>query len=89
MKNKIIAGLLAFFLGGWGIHKFYLNETRPGVIYAVCTFVGWLTSWLIIGLIPVFVVWILAFIDGIKLFIMDDSEFDEKYNKKKDNTLID
>lgn len=30
-KSKITAGLLALFLGGLGIHKFYLNEGGTGI----------------------------------------------------------
>ena len=33
MKKRWIAALLAFFLGGLGIHKFYLKQTAWGVIY--------------------------------------------------------
>jgi len=31
--NKFIAGLLAIFLGGLGIHKFYLRKPIEGVFY--------------------------------------------------------
>lgn len=81
MKNKIVAGLLALFLGTLGIHKFYLNETKPGVVYLVCYLVGFLTCCLIIGLIPMLVISILALIDAIKLFVMDDQVFDNRYNQ--------
>lgn len=39
MKNKITAALLAFFLGGIGIHEFYLGEKSNGIGYlgANCT----------------------------------------------------
>ncbi|MGM9508565.1 TM2 domain-containing protein [Larkinella sp. GY13] len=33
MKSKSTAALLAFFLGGLGIHKFYLRQTGWGVAY--------------------------------------------------------
>ena len=32
-KSKIVAALLAFFLGSLGIHKFYLGKTKAGVIH--------------------------------------------------------
>ena len=32
MKNKTVAGLLAFFLGGFGVHKFYLGNPN-GIFY--------------------------------------------------------
>lgn len=34
-KDKTTAALLAIFLGGFGIHKFYLGKTALGVIYLV------------------------------------------------------
>ena len=55
MKEKIVAALLAFFLGEWGIHKFYLNEQESGKKYLIWCVVGILTSWLLIGLIPLVV----------------------------------
>ncbi len=33
MKNKFLAALLAFFLGAFGIHKFYLGENFGGILY--------------------------------------------------------
>lgn len=32
-KSKVAAGLLAIFLGGFGIHKFYLGKPIQGIIY--------------------------------------------------------
>ncbi|MBQ9953537.1 MAG: NINE protein [Clostridia bacterium] len=42
-KSKLVAVLLAFFLGSLGIHDFYLGYTKYGVIkiiLTVCTGVG-------------------------------------------------
>ncbi len=42
-KSKLVAVLLAFFLGGIGIHDFYLGYTKYGVIKIIltcCTGVG-------------------------------------------------
>jgi TM2 domain-containing membrane protein YozV len=66
MKNKVVAGVLALFLGGLGIHKFYLNKAGQGVLYL-------LFCW---TLIPA----IIAFIEAIVYFTMSDKEFDFKYN---------
>lgn len=32
-KNRITAALLALFLGGFGVHKFYLGQSGVGIIY--------------------------------------------------------
>lgn len=34
-KSKIAAGLLGIFLGGWGVHNFYLGYTSKAVIQIV------------------------------------------------------
>lgn len=42
-KSKLVAVLLAFFLGAFGIHDFYLGYTKYGIIkivLTVCTGVG-------------------------------------------------
>ncbi len=38
-KSKLVAGLLGIFVGGLGIHRFYLGYTRIGVIQIVVTVV--------------------------------------------------
>ena len=49
MKSKITAILLCFFLGGLGIHRFYLGYTLIGVIQLL-TFGGFLI-WAIVDFI--------------------------------------
>jgi TM2 domain-containing membrane protein YozV len=39
IDKKLIAGLLGIFLGGLGIHKFYLGYSKEGVIQIVITLV--------------------------------------------------
>lgn len=66
MRSKIAAGLLALFVGFFGIHRFYLGQVGKGILYAVfCWF-------------PL--TWIIAFIDGIIFLTMDDEDFNIKYN---------
>lgn len=38
-KSKMTAGLLGLFLGGWGVHRFYLGYTTMGIIQIVVTLV--------------------------------------------------
>lgn len=66
MKNKYIAAVLAFFLGGIGIHKFYLGKTLQGFVYlALC--------W---TYVPTFI----ALVEAIIYLTMSESDFDAKYN---------
>lgn len=62
--SKTSAGLLALFLGGIGIHQFYIGNSKKGILYL-------LFFW-------TFVPAILAFIDAIRFFMMSDLEF-KKY----------
>lgn len=38
-RSKMAAGLLGIFLGGFGVHSFYLGDNKKGVIQIVVTFV--------------------------------------------------
>ena len=38
-KSKIAAGLLGIFLGGWGVHNFYLGNTGRAIAQIVVTVV--------------------------------------------------
>ncbi len=49
-KSKIAAGLLGIFLGGLGIHRFYLGYTTIGVVQLVLTIVVGVFTFGLIGL---------------------------------------
>ncbi len=79
MKQRIIAILLALFLGTLGVHAFYLNDKKHGQTLLILTLVGWFTSFLLIGFIPLVVTAVWAFVDFVKLCLMSDREFERKY----------
>lgn len=64
-KSRITAALLAFFLGGFGVHKFYLGQTGFGLIYL-------LFCW-------TFIPAIFAFFEGIGYLLSSDREFALRY----------
>lgn len=66
MKDKNIAAVLAFFLGTFGIHRFYLGQIYLGIIYCFLAMTG--------------ISAVLGFIDAIILFSMPQEKFDGKYN---------
>lgn len=68
-KSKMAAGLLSIFLGTLGVGRFYMGHTTMGAIQLALTVIGWLTSWLIVGLFVVAGVSIWAFIDGIMILV--------------------
>ncbi|MDU0478530.1 TM2 domain-containing protein [Staphylococcus chromogenes] len=61
-KSMIAAALLAFFLGGFGIHNFYLGYTTKGIIQLVMCLLGWATAIIIVGLVVLCVleVWVIV-----------------------------
>ncbi len=61
-KSKLVAGLLAIFVGGLGIHNFYLGYTQRGIAQLILSTVG---SIFIIG--PI-ISWLWALIEGIQIF---------------------
>lgn len=66
MKRRSIAIILAFFGGGFGLHKFYLGEKIAGLFYL---FFSW-------TLIPS----ILAIFDFVNLVLISSKDFDRQYN---------
>lgn len=74
-----MAGLLAFFLGGFGVHKFYLGCTTSGIIMLVVFLFGFI----IIG-IPSLIIALIAFIEALIYLFKSDEQFEEIYvNNKK------
>ena len=65
-RNKTTSTLLAFFLGGIGIHKFYLGKIGWGILYLIF-------CWTCIPMI-------LGFIEGILLITYSKKIFDKKFN---------
>lgn len=78
-KNKTTAGFLAFFLGVFGVHRFYLGRRWLGILYFVAFFAT-LAITIDEGVPAVMLVPIIAFIDAILLWTMPKRDFDSKYN---------
>lgn len=68
MKNKNVAAIFAFFLGIFGLHRFYLGQVKLGILYAVLSLTG--------------ISAIISLIDAILLLAMGTEEFNLKYNRK-------
>jgi TM2 domain-containing membrane protein YozV len=66
MKDKSTAAILALFMGGIGVHKFYLGRIGAGIAYLVFAFT--------------FVPALLGLIDFFILALMDQDEFNRRYN---------
>ncbi|WP_295221032.1 TM2 domain-containing protein [uncultured Chryseobacterium sp.] len=68
MKSKSTTVLLTFFLGGLGIHRFYLGQNILGLLYL-------LFCW-------TFIPSCIALIDFFVFLCMSESRFNYKYNSK-------
>jgi len=68
-KSKVAAALLCFFLGGFGIHRFYLGYTGLGIAQLVLFIIGWSTLILGVGLFLVIGVEIWVLVDFILILI--------------------
>lgn len=65
-KNKVVAFLLAWLLGGLGAHKFYLQKGIQGILYLLFCWTS----------IPS----IIAFFEGIGYLLKSDADFAELYD---------
>lgn len=74
-KSKIAAALLAFFLGSFGVHNFYLGYTSRAIWQLGLYCFGWATSFFVIGIPFVIAVQIWAFVEFV-LILLGASIFD-------------
>ena len=82
MKKKVVAGFLAFFLGIWGVHRFYLGQRTLGVFYILAFGILMIPTSLSHGIPFIGMVALLGFLDAVLLLVMPKEEFDRKYNSK-------
>lgn len=66
-KSRTTAALLAFFLGGFGAHHFYLGQPVIGILYILFVWT--------------FIPALIAFIEFVVYLCMSDESFDAKYNR--------
>ncbi|HEX9980934.1 MAG TPA: TM2 domain-containing protein [Flavobacterium sp.] len=66
MKSKFTTAILAFLLGGFGIHRFYLGQTGKGFL---CLLFCW-----------TFIPAVIAFFDFFIFLFMSENTFNMKYN---------
>lgn len=65
MKNRTTTAILALFLGGLGLHKFYLGQWVWGLIYLIFCWT--------------FLPAIIALLEAIRFFMMTDETFQREY----------
>ncbi|AWN23864.1 hypothetical protein DKM44_12025 [Deinococcus irradiatisoli] len=91
--KKLVAGLLAIFLGAFGAHKFYLGRTTPGLIVLLVHIGGWFLTGVLsivtlglgaIILVPLMslvatALGIVGLIEGIVYLTRSDQDFYQTY----------
>ena len=65
MKNRLLTIVLAVFLGGLGIHRFYLGNYIMGAVYLIFSWTG----------IPT----IIACVEALYFLVIGEQEFNHKY----------
>lgn len=73
-KSKAAALVLTFFLGCWGAHWFYLNQTKKAAVMLCIGFFG------LFLFFPLLVTGLWSLVDFIMMLCMSDEEFNRKYN---------
>jgi len=74
-NKKLIAGILAIVLGGFGVHKFILGYQKEGIIMLVAT----MAIAVITCGIGTSALWIVGLIEGIIYLTKSDKEFYDTY----------
>ncbi len=82
-SKKILAGILAIFLGAFGVHKFILGYQKEGIIMLVLSVVGIVLSCVGIGVLLVWAVGLVGLIEGIIYLTKSDEEFYNTYQAGK------
>jgi TM2 domain-containing membrane protein YozV/gas vesicle protein len=78
-NKKILAGLLAIFLGWAGIHKFILGYQKEGIIMLVLSVLGLVLSCIGIGFFITWAMGIIGLVEGIIYLTKSDAEFYNAY----------
>lgn len=79
-KDRKTTAFMALFLGGFGVHYFYLGKTIPAVVFLAVNIIG---IFIAIGVHPLLspspVICIICIIQAIKMFNMTDETFNETF----------
>lgn len=74
-SNRVVACLLAIFLGNFGAHKFYLGHRTMGIIYLLLNLALALPT-LFVG--PL-ILWVICLIEGLTYLSYSDEAFAAKF----------
>ena len=72
--SRLVAALLALFLGTIGIHKFYLGYNKAGLVMLLVSILG-----AILLLVPTMIMAVIAFVEAITYLMTPDDEWHQRY----------
>jgi len=75
-KSLIVAYLLWFFLGAFGLHRMYAGRVLSGLFMLFLTLVGTVTAVLLIGWIPLAIVGVWWVIDALLTYVIVENHND-------------
>lgn len=78
-NKKILAGILAIFVGWAGIHKFILGYQKEGIILLVVSVIGFVLTCIGVGVFLVWATGLIGLIEGIIYLTKSDEEFYNTY----------
>ncbi len=78
-NKKVLAGILAIFLGGFGVHKFILGYNKEGIILLSIFLISIPLTCIVIGIITIYIPAIIGIIEGIIYLTKTDEEFYQTY----------
>lgn len=80
-KDHVAAGLLAIFLGVFGVHKFYLGYNTSGFIMLGTSILGGILTLSVAS----WAIWVIAIVEGIFYLSKSQTEFEQMYviNKRE------
>ena len=82
-NKKVLAGILAIFLGSLGVHKFILGYQKEGFILLGVSIIGYITVCLVIGSFILMAAGVVGIIEGIIYLTKSDEEFYNTYQVGK------
>lgn len=69
LKDRVICGILAIFLGSFGAHRFYRGQTALGIIYALFFWTA-IPAWI-------------GMIEGLRYLLLPEKDYYEQYIRGK------
>ncbi len=82
-NKKVLAGILAIFLGSLGVHKFILGYQKEGFILLGISVAAYVLSCLAVGLLFIWIPSVIGLIEGIIYLTKSDEEFYQTYQVGK------